>query len=74
MAGVLIYQPVIVAMIEEKVWIEAHPDVYRRAPDALRGIRAAVEREGVASTINWEMVDTLLRERRGLAVDVTRAP
>jgi hypothetical protein len=28
----------------------------------------------LASTINWTMVDTLLRERRGLAVDVTRAP
>jgi len=74
MAGVLYYQPVIVAAIDGRVWIEAHPDQYQRAPDALSDIRAAVEREGVASTIDWAKVDTLLKQRRGLAVDVTRAP
>jgi len=74
MPGVLIYEPVVVASIEGRIWMEAHPDVYRRAPNALNVVRAAAEREGVASTIDWEIVDTLLRERRGLAVDVTRVP
>lgn len=74
MPGVLFYQPVIVATIDGRVWIEAHPDAYQRSPDVLRGIRAAVESDGVASTINWAMVETLLKERRGLAVDVTHAP
>jgi L,D-transpeptidase ErfK/SrfK len=74
MPGVLIYQPVVVATIDRRIWMEAHPDVYRRAPNALSVVRAAAERNGVASTINWEIVDTVLRERRGLAVDVTRAP
>jgi L,D-transpeptidase ErfK/SrfK len=74
MSGVLMYEPVIVATIEGRVWIEAHPDEYRRAPDAMRGIQAGAERDGLMSTINWAMVDTVLRERRGLAVDVTRAP
>ena len=72
--GVLIYQPVIVATIEGRIWMEAHPDVYQRAPNALSVVRAAAEGKGVASGIDWEIVEVLLRERIGLAIDVTRAP
>jgi L,D-transpeptidase ErfK/SrfK len=74
MAGVVIYRPVVVATIEGRIWMEAHPDAYRRAPHALSVIRAAAERNGVTSAIDWAIVDTLLRERRGLAVDITRVP
>jgi len=72
-SGVLIYQPVIVALIEGRVWIEAHPDEYRREPDAARSVRDAIEREGLSSDVNWVLVDEVLRQRRGRAVDVTIA-
>jgi len=73
MPGVLVYQPVIVATIEGRVWIEAHRDEYRRAPDAARNVRVAIEREGMGSSVNWELIDEVLRERLGRAVDVTIA-
>jgi L,D-transpeptidase ErfK/SrfK len=73
MPGVLVYQPVIVAAIEGRVWIEAHPDEYRRVADAARNARVAIEREGMGSSVNWALVDEVLRQRRGLAVDVTIA-
>lgn len=70
MAGVLIYEPVIVAVIDGRIWVEAHPDAYRRAPDA-RVVRNAIDRAGVAADVDWTLIDLVLRQRRGLAVDVT---
>ena len=74
MTGVLVYQPVVVAVIDGRVWIEAHPDEYRRTSDAAGFVRTAVEREGLESQINWDLVDEVLRQRRGRAVDVTSVP
>jgi L,D-transpeptidase ErfK/SrfK len=74
MTGVLVYQPVVVAVIDERVWIEAHPDEYRRTSDAIGLVFTAVVREGLAFQINWALVDEVLRQRRGRAVDVTREP
>ena len=51
MNGVLVYQPVVVAVIDGRVWIEAHPDEYRRTSDAAGFVRTAVEREGLGSQI-----------------------
>jgi L,D-transpeptidase ErfK/SrfK len=74
MTGMIVYQPVVVALVEGRTWLEAYPDVYRRAPDAARVVRDRVEREGLASRIDWGLVDQVLRQRRGRAVDVTGAP
>jgi L,D-transpeptidase ErfK/SrfK len=74
MTGVLVYQPVVVAVIDGRVWIEAHPDEYRRTKDAAGLVRAVVEREGLGSRTNWALVDEVVRQRLGRAVDVTSAP
>lgn len=71
MAGVLIYQPVIIAAIDDRVWVEAHPDQYRRAGDAMDNVRAAAERAGLGAVVDWALVDEVMRQRRGRAVDVT---
>lgn len=71
MTGDIVYQPVVVAVIDGRIWIEAHPDVYRRAPDAAATARAALEREGLGASVDWAQVDLVLQQRRGLAVDVT---
>jgi L,D-transpeptidase ErfK/SrfK len=74
MTGVLIYQPVVVAVIDGRVWLEAHPDVYRRTSDVAGMVRAVVEREGLGPHTNWLLVDSVLTERSGRAVDVTSSP
>ncbi len=69
--GVLFYQPVVVAVINGRVWIEAHPDEYRRVGDAMGSVRDAAERAGLQTVIDWALVDEAVRQRRGRAVDVT---
>ena len=70
-AGVLIYQPVVVAVIDGRVWLEAHPDEYRRAPNAGALVRDAIDREGLREQVDWTLIDEMLRQRRGRAVDVS---
>lgn len=74
MTGVLIYQPVVIALIDGRLWLEAHPDAYRRTTDALRFVRGAIEREGLGPRTNWRLVDEVLQQRRGRAVDITGVP
>jgi len=73
-SGVLIYQPVIIAVIDGRVWLEAHPDAYRRMPDAMRMLRGAVAAAALDGRVDWPKVGDVLRQRRGHAVDVTSAP
>ena len=70
-AGVLIYQPVILAEIDGRVWVEAHPDEYRRFGNAMAGLRESADRAGLGALIDWALVDEVVRQRRGRAVDVT---
>ena len=70
-AGELIYQPVILAEIDGRVWLEAHPDHYRRFGDAMTSLREAADRAGLGAVIDWALVDAVVRQRRGRAVDVT---
>ena len=74
MSGVLVYQPVVVALIDGRIWLEAHPDEYRRTHNSAGLVRAVVEAEGLGSRTNWPLVDEVLRQRRGRAVDVTSVP
>ena len=71
-AGALLYQPVIVGMVDGRVWLEANRDEYRRAPDALQYVRDAAHRGGFTGLIDWTAVDEVLRRRLSRAVDVTK--
>lgn len=69
--GRAIYQPVVLAAIGDRVWVEVHRDEYRRVPDAMRYLRAAADRAALSAVIDWAAVGGAVRLRRGLAVDVT---
>lgn len=59
------------AVIDGRVWVEAHPDHYRRFGDAMNSLREATDRAGLGVVIDWVLVDEVVRQRRGRAVDVT---
>ena len=71
-SGALIYEPVLLAHIENRVWLEAHDDVYRRINDADQLIRRAAVDGGFFDRVDWNGAAAVLERRLGVATDVTR--
>jgi L,D-transpeptidase ErfK/SrfK len=73
-AGETVYEPVLLAQASDgRVWLEAHPDVYRRARDPLPSARQLASEDELEGEIDWQAVRDVLRAKRGTPVDVTRA-
>jgi L,D-transpeptidase ErfK/SrfK len=71
--GVLLYQPLLMAIHGEEVFVEAHRDIYRRGPaDALEFVRMRAYELGVLDRVNWDGVAGVIRERAGIARPVAR--
>lgn len=71
--GVLTYQPVLVAVAGNNIFVEAHRDVYGRGPaDALAFVKAQTRELGGFDRIDWDVVAQVIRERAGIARAVTR--
>ena len=73
MRGQMLYQPVLVAVNAEGVFVEAHRDVYRRGPeDALEFVKGRARELGVFDRVDWAVAAEVMRERAGVARLVTR--
>ena len=71
--GVLLYQPLLVAIDGENVFVEAHRDIYGRGPaDALEFVRMRAYELGVLDRVDWDRVAAVIRERSGIARSVAR--
>ena len=73
-AGEIVYEPVLLVQRRDgRVWLEAHPDVYRRARDPLVVVRELASQDELEGEIDWLMVREVVRAKRGTPVDVTRS-
>jgi L,D-transpeptidase ErfK/SrfK len=71
--GLLLYQPVLVGVDGDHVFVEAHRDVYRRGPhDPLEFVRARTRELGVFDKVDWDLAAEVIRQRAGVARTVTR--
>jgi L,D-transpeptidase ErfK/SrfK len=64
--GMSIYEPILLAVIGQELWLEAHRDVYRmdrRDPRNYVAVEAA--RLSFGASIDAEVIETVLRERDG---------
>jgi L,D-transpeptidase ErfK/SrfK len=65
--GRILYEPVLLAETAEGIFLEAHPDVYRRMTgDALSLVREAAEQAGISCEIDWSEAAKVLHARRGV--------
>ena len=71
--GTLVYEPVVVAFDGYDVFVEAHPDVYRRGPaDVIAFVRDQARMLGVFDRVDWKVAGQVIRERAGIARVVTQ--
>ncbi|MGE0864421.1 MAG: L,D-transpeptidase family protein [Vicinamibacterales bacterium] len=70
--GVSVYRPLTMALIEGRVFLEAHADVYRRAPTLLAKIEETARTGGYANQVDWAAARRVLGQKHGIAVDVTK--
>ena len=67
----IVYEPVLLARTEEgRLFLEVHPDVYDRAPDARETVRQLAERNGLTSAPDGDLVDREIRDCAGVAREI----
>jgi L,D-transpeptidase ErfK/SrfK len=70
--GAVLYQPILIAVGGDDIFVEAHRDVYRRGPaDALEFVRSQARQLGVFDRVDWSVAAQVIRERAGIARVVT---
>jgi L,D-transpeptidase ErfK/SrfK len=72
MGGLVVYEPVLVAARGGSVFMEVHPDVYKRIPDMLRRTEEIARAQGVFDIVDWSLAREVIRKREGIGHDVTR--
>jgi len=72
-AGEIVYQPVLLAVIDGRVYVESHADVYRRTLNPLQRLREGAEQAHLTEVIDWSRAAVVVREAAGAARDVTAA-
>ncbi len=70
--GSLVYQPVLVAVDSQEVFLEVHRDVYGRGPqDVIEFVRTRARELGVFDRIDWVVAAQLIREQSGTARQIS---
>jgi L,D-transpeptidase ErfK/SrfK len=73
-AGEVIYEPILLAAIDDVIYLEVHRDVYRRLIEAPAEIvRAAARAAGLADRIDWERADAVIAAHEGVARAISLA-
>ncbi|HLN79769.1 MAG TPA: L,D-transpeptidase family protein [Thermoanaerobaculia bacterium] len=72
----IVYEPVLLARTGNgRIFLEVHPDVYERAPDARESVRQLADRNGLTSDLDPDLVEREIRESAGVAREIpSRAP
>ncbi len=70
--GEILYQPVKLGEDRGRIYVEVHPDIYRRIPNLARFALEEVRRAGVADRVDPARLRSAVREKSGMPVDVTR--
>ena len=72
--GEIIYEPVLLAAVNGRVYVESHRDVYRRSAKPLERLRLSAEQSHLTDVIDWNLAAAVVRDTAGIARDVTAAP
>ena len=68
----IMYQRVLVAKIGNQLFLEVHPDVYAKQPEALKQLHGVASLHKLAEEIDWERAKDIIRRQDGVARVVKR--
>jgi L,D-transpeptidase ErfK/SrfK len=69
--GRIVYEPVLLAIVGDVVFLEAHKDVYRLATgDSLAATQRTLAEMEFGGSIDWNLARDVLRRRDGIARDI----
>jgi L,D-transpeptidase ErfK/SrfK len=71
MTGEIIYQPVSVAVREDRVLLQVARDIYKRIPSIDTEVRTAIAERGLSDRVDWVKVQDVMKKKTGIAEDVT---
>ena len=72
MRGRIIYEPVLVAIVGDSIFLEVHPDSYKIGSDPLRKVLNTARSEGFLEVLDLPLVKEVIQKREGIARNVTR--
>ena len=73
--GHIIYTPLILARLtNDRIYLEVHRDVFKRAGDPLMSVQRIVASEGIGPLLDWPRVEEVIRLKDGVAREVSRRP
>jgi len=70
--GELIYKVVKAVVSDEgRVFLEVHRDIYGKGIDLIDETLRVIDEVGATEKVNWEKVESMLKEKSGIAEDIT---
>jgi L,D-transpeptidase ErfK/SrfK len=70
--GRIVYEPVLIARVGDRLFLEVHPDAYGTGPEPLGKVLEQARSGGYADMLDLPLVKETIRKRDGIARDVTR--
>ncbi len=67
----IIYQPVKVAIVQDRIYLETHPDIYGREKNYLALLKHLAATYRLAPRIDWDKAAQVAKAKEGIAVDIT---
>jgi L,D-transpeptidase ErfK/SrfK len=69
----IIYKPVKLAVTpDNRIFLEVHGDYYQRVPNFFNTVQTLAKNQQVEERIDWQRVKQVIKERDGIAMEVTR--
>ena len=68
----LLYRRLLLGRSGDRLFLEVHPDIYRKQPSIEPELRQLVDSENLASLIDWKLAADIMRRQQGIARNVTK--
>jgi L,D-transpeptidase ErfK/SrfK len=69
--GLIIYQPLLLALLGSQLFLEVHRDVYGKQANPLETLRAVAKANSLESALDWATARAIIAKREGIPRDVT---